>query len=70
VNAVATGAVGGYERSAFGGEAVVAVHVAGDAIAGKAELAGEADAFVATGAGRCRGRGSARLRASWDRHGT
>ncbi len=50
VHAVATGAVGGDDGTAFGGEAVIAVKVAGDAVAGHAELLREAHALVAAGA--------------------
>ena len=50
VHAVATGAVGGDDGSALGGEAVIAIEVAGDAVAGNAELLREAHAFVAAGA--------------------
>ena len=50
VHAVATGAVGGDDRTAFGGQAVVAVEVAGDAVAGHAELLREPHALVAAGA--------------------
>ena len=50
VHAVATGAVGGDDGTAFGGEAVIAVEIAGDAVAGDAELLREAHALVAAGA--------------------
>ena len=54
VHAVATGAVGGDDRTALGGQAVIAVEVAGDAVAGDAELLREAHALVAAGAGVAR----------------
>ena len=50
VHAVATGAVGGDDRAALRGQAVIAVEVAGDAVAGDAELLREAHALVAAGA--------------------
>ena len=51
VDAVATGAVGRNYRAAFRGQAVIAVEVAGDAIAGHAEFLRQTHAFVAGSAG-------------------
>ena len=65
VHSVATGAVCRNHRAAFGGEAVIAVHVGGDAIAGHAEFLREAHAFVAARAGVLR-TGSVLQPASWD----
>ncbi len=50
MHAVATGAVGGDDRTTFGSETVIAVEVAGDSIAGDAKLLREAHTFVAAGA--------------------
>ena len=54
VDAVAARAIGGHHRAAFRSEAVIAVHVGGDAVGGDAEFAGEAHALVAAGAGVAR----------------
>ncbi len=54
VHAVAAGAVGGDHGTAFHREAVIAVHVGGDAVAGNAELLREAHALMAAGAGIAR----------------
>ena len=50
MHAVATGAVGSDDGTAFGGEAMIAVEVASDAITGDAELLREAHALMTAGA--------------------